>query len=150
MNVGLPQKASSFFPGGHWLLRTKWEILTLLLALRRRLPSFKSLSTMPRWWQCCRAETSWRNGPRASASVFCLQVGEQVSPAEVLHWYKQSLLNINRSSSFTVFGWLNILMLLTSQNSSWRLERLSFVLSFVFCHLCCRPQWCPGCLGRHR
>ena len=89
MNTGLPQKVSIFFPGGHWLLKTKLEILTLLLASRKRLPSFKSLSTMPRWWQCCRAKASWRNGPRASASVFCLQVGKEISPAEVLHYYKQ-------------------------------------------------------------
>ena len=32
------------------------------------------------------------------------------------------------SSSFTIFGWFTMLMLLTSQNSFWIMENISFVL----------------------
>ena len=56
------------------------------------------------------------------------QVGEQVSPTEVhsITIIRVSSLSVT-SSSFTIFGWFNILMLLTSRNSSWMLESLSLV-----------------------
>ena len=40
------------------------------------------------WWYA-------QSGPRSSSSGFGLQVSEQISPSEVLHYYKQSVLSIN-------------------------------------------------------
>ena len=69
---------------------------------------------------------------QASGLKFWLwpQVAEKVSPAEVLHYYKQSLLVSNTSSSFTIFGWFNILMLLTSENTFEGLRSSFFPLVF--------------------
>ena len=74
-------------------------------------------------------------------------MAEKVSPAEVLHYYKQSFLVSNTSSSFTIFEWFNILLLLNSKNSYWMMEMLFFVFLMALIATTHLVVWADRALG---
>ena len=92
---------------GPLVAKVKVEILVVFLVSRTSLPGFKSWWPLGPWWQCCRAETSWRNGPRASPSVLWPLASKWVnssSPLRYCHTINRvSSLSIS-SRSFTIFG----------------------------------------------